>query len=369
MLWIFDAAQAGKATEARVLAQLRARGRVVVPVLNKVDRLKRDELEEVVRVLRRELGALGGPIAIAARAALRARLGGDEAAYVSSGFVALLERLERDVFSRSRELKRGACAGRLLEILDAALETETRAVGRHDARIAALEAMETPLRDAARKLDAAVDSVVTHLGADLDVAFQQAGEEVLAFVRPRRSRFARHGADPEDRAFLAEALELRLGQAADDLVARLVPRVRGTLAGPIAPLGTSDDELDRRVRAAVMRALSLYVGFQRGLLRGGALRRFFSDVLPSATLEVAALADALRVAAANPRAELEPPLTDALSELVASLEADRVLAVSAARRERETTRNRVYAPLRALREVLASLIGRGFPDAAGPPIA
>ncbi len=381
-LWIFSAGQAGKDTEAKMLGAIRASGRVVVPILNKVDRLEEGQLEEVKRSLARELdgapgtGAEGGvsgfdvgpPIPFSAKRALLARLSDDESALRESGYEALLEALGERIFARSRELKRDACAGRLVEIVDEALATEEQELASFEARLGRLDEAETLLSPSRAgggvemALERAVDESITHLSKDLDVAFVQAAEEVLAFVRPRRSRFASHGADPEDRAFLAEALERRLGQAADGLSTRLLPRVRAALADAADHLELSHAELDRRVRAAVMQPLALYVGFQRGVLRGGRLRRFFEDYLPSATLEVEGLSKALSTVRADPRRELGPALEDSLRELVAALGQELTSLREGARIARERTAATVFGPLRALRTVLAEALRSAGPS-------
>jgi YD repeat-containing protein len=357
-LWIFSAGQAGKETEAKMLGAIRESGRVVVPILNKVDRLNEEQLAEVKRSLDDELGGVGSPIPVSAKRALLARLADDEGAFHESGYESLLAALDERVFARSRELKRGACAGRLVEIVDAALATEEEELASFEARVARLDEAGELLSGGRVEmaLERAVDESATHLSKDLDVAFVQAAEEVLAFVRPRRSRFASHGADPEDRAFLAEALERRLGQAADGLSVRLLPRARGVLSEAAERLGVSHEELDRRVRAAVMQPLALYVGFQRGVLRGGGLRRFFEDYLPSASLEVDDLSEALNAVRADPRTELKPALEDSLRELVASLGQERESLLDEAKIARERTAATVFGPLRALRAVLAEAL-------------
>jgi len=356
VLWIFDASQAGKDTEARALREIADSGRVVVCVLNKTDRLTADELGAVRGVLVEQLPWADDPIAISARDALRARLRGDAEGRAASGFDALLASLEKRVFSRSRQLKRAACASRLLGILDEALASEDQVVRDHDSRVALLADAASPLADAWEPLADAVDEALGHLDADLAAAVAEAAHEVLAFVRPRSHRFARHGADPEDRAFLLEVLERRTGAAAEAFRRRLIPRARGVLAAPVEAIGIPQAVLDARVRSAVTAPVSSWVGYQRGLLAGGRMQRFFDEVLPRATLEVGAIAETLAVLAADPRTELRPALLDSLADLGNGIEADRAAAHGVLRAERETLRSRVYAPLRALRAVLAELI-------------
>ena len=358
-LWVFDAGQAGKGTEGKMLATLVESRRVVVPILNKTDRLREGQLEQVLEVLGDELPRAGLSTkvsAISAKQALRARLASDDAAYAASGFGELLARLETEIFSRSRELKRAACAGRLLDTLERALATEESAVRDHDDQVARLEAAAAPLAEAMPRLSDAVDDAIAELESELERAFDEAATEVLSFVRPRKTRFERHGADREDRAFLGDVLERRLAAAVNESGKRLSAKARGILAGATASLPMPRETLDARVRAAVQTPLAAHVGFQRGLLEGGALRRFFDDVLPRATLERDALAESLRPAGADPRLELRPALTDAMSDLIAGLDRERLTAITESQRARDALRAGVYEPLRALRSVLAELL-------------
>ncbi|MCB9632336.1 MAG: dynamin family protein [Sandaracinus sp.] len=346
VLWIFDAGQAGKQTETKVHEAIRERGRLVVPVLNKVDRLKPGELDEVAAVVREGFGA--EPLAVSGRRALKARVAADDEAYEASGFPALLSALDTLVFGRARELKRAACAGRLAEALESALVTEEALVERHaqeHTRIA--EARERLLR-LGPDLVLAVDDALRAYERELDEAFDAAAAEVLAFVRPRASRLSRHGAHAEDRAFLADLLERRLRDAVERCERRLLAQVRGRLAD-------TDTAANEPLRAALRPALAAHWGFQRGVLEGGALKRFFEEVLPRAELDPSVLATALARGRVDSAEELRPALLEAL-ELV---QRERVEACDARVRaldvERRRVAERVFGPLRALREVLAEL--------------
>lgn len=354
VLWVFDARQAGKLTESKILEGIRGSGRYVVPVLNKRDQLDPDELSRVRAALEEGLSFLDlSPVPISARQALRARMDG---AADDSGFDALIAQLEANVFSRSRELKRRACAARLLELLDGALATEAESRLAHERALERLDAAREALDAAATACERAADEAVQLLEAAQTRAFREAAEEVLAFVRPRESRFQSHGADPEDRAFLAEVLERRLGEALDSCEARLTGRARGVLSAAVADLPEVGlDALDARVRTALATPLSAFWGFQRGLLAGGALHRFFEDVLPKAELEVDRLAAALEAARADVRTELAPALGGSLSGLASRLSAETAERREARVREWRRLSARTFGPLRALREVLHEL--------------
>jgi tetratricopeptide (TPR) repeat protein len=353
VLWIFDAAQAGKQSETRMHQELRARGRLVVPVLNKVDRLKPGELDEVCTVVRAGFGA--EPLAVSARKALRARVTGDDVAYTESGFPRLLEALDAIVFGRARELKRAACAGRLAEALEAALSTEQERAERHvHARTVALDARERLLR-LGPDLLLAIDDALRAYERELDEAFEAAAHEVLGFVRPRASRLSRHGAHAEDRAFLADLLERRLRDAIERCERRLLAQARARLA----QADGEGDEVTERLRTSLRTALATHWGYQRGVLEGGALRRFFDEVLPRAELDVAVLGTALARGRVDSRAELRPALVEALElvqrERVEAREGEVRALDDARRREAE----RVFGPLRALHEVLREVAPKG----------
>ncbi len=95
LLFVFDAGQAGKATERAVLAEARAAGLPVQAFVNKADRLNADDLARVLAQVATTLAESGvttvrAPVALSARKALEARLaGGDEAALAASGFAAV----------------------------------------------------------------------------------------------------------------------------------------------------------------------------------------------------------------------------------------------------------------------------------------
>ncbi|UJR79875.1 Hypothetical protein I5071_19150 [Sandaracinus amylolyticus] len=356
-LWVFDAGQAGKASEGRILASVRASKRTVIAALNKVDRLKPEQLAQVKASLAREMPEIGPePVALSARAALRARVANDDAAFEASGFPALVRRLESDVFSQSRLLKRRACAGRLLELLRDALATEAEVEGTFEARRTKLERAATTLASVGGPVQAAIERAIEELESAQSRAFDDAAAEVLSFVRPRTNRFATHGADPEDRAFLAEVIQNRLDQASESTAARLGEALVAALAPALG--GTElEAAIAVRIEAAIAPPVAAFGGFQAGLLSGGALRRFFDEVLPTATLSVKPIADALGQARAFPRESLRPALEHATAELLRELERDVTATGEAARRDWERLRARTYEPLRALHEVLEELVG------------
>ncbi len=127
VVWLFSATRSGAATEAGMLSSLRAGGRQVLGVLNKVDTLEDDEKTELADYLRKQLGeVLVEVVPVCAREALeyRTEAGRDG----DDPFAAVESALERHFLQRARELKRSLTARRLDEALASAREAVVEAV-------------------------------------------------------------------------------------------------------------------------------------------------------------------------------------------------------------------------------------------------
>jgi hypothetical protein len=304
-----------------------------------------------------ELG--GQPVPLSAKAALKARLAGDDEAYRASGFATLLERLERDVFARARPLKRRACAGRLFALLDDALSTEPEAVAAHRRTADEARAAAKALRDIGGRWSVEVDRALDEMDSGQSTAIVEAAREVLSFVRPRTGRFGTHDADPEDRAFLTELLVGRFEQLSDRVATRTAAALaERLLAATSPPKDTSGwaSLVRSRVEAAVGAPFAHFAGYQAGLLEAGAVRRFFDEVLPTLTLSEAPVADALAGLRASPRDVLRPQLETSLEALLEGLGRELDARASGAARDEAALRTRTYDPLRALRDVLSELV-------------
>ncbi len=134
VVWLFSATRSGAATEAGMLQSLRAGGRQVLGVLNKVDTLDDAEKVELAQYLRKQLGeVLVEVVPVCARKALEHRTSSAPAG--DDPFAAVEGALERHFLQHARELKRSLTARRLGEALAAARQAVLEAVNalEHDA--------------------------------------------------------------------------------------------------------------------------------------------------------------------------------------------------------------------------------------------
>jgi GTP-binding protein EngB required for normal cell division len=232
VVWVFSATRSGAASEVGMLSELRASGRQVLGVLNKVDTLEQAEQAELADYLREQLGkVLVEVVPLRARAALEHRTA--ESVEGEDPFEAVESALEIHFLRRARELKRGLTARRLTEALGAARSATSSA-------IEALEQRATDARDAAR-------------GGRI-------GAQALL------SRFAdrvRDGVLDIDDVLTRESLSLGLLQTGE-----------GLLKGPIDPL-------DAEYLGACIRDAAL-AGLQRALLEVAHVDATASEVLDRA---------------------------------------------------------------------------------------
>src|SRR5262249_44227073 len=109
VLWLFTVDQAAKATEGEALAKIKAAGKKILGVVNKIDRCQPAELERIVAHVQAALGEhLETIVPFAAKEALAARKLNDVARLEKSNHAALTQALEERFFSRARAIKRQA---------------------------------------------------------------------------------------------------------------------------------------------------------------------------------------------------------------------------------------------------------------------
>lgn len=145
VVWLFSATRSGAASEVGMLASLRAGGRRVLGVLNKVDTLDAAEQRELAEYLRTQLGeVLVDVVPVRARDALDFRVAkaSGKPASGEDPFAPVELALEQNFLARARELKRELTTRRLGEslhsargaVLEACTTLETRAAVGDDAR-------------------------------------------------------------------------------------------------------------------------------------------------------------------------------------------------------------------------------------------
>jgi len=294
IVWVFTAAQGGKASEKRALASIRDEGKRVLGVLNKADQLSPDETREVVEFITAELGDLVEAIVpFAARRALDWKKSGGAAASVRTpaaappaaatppapdlqsadartaprdpapdpqhaghlgapritdpalpratpavddgNWSALDAALEQRFFQQARQLKRDGCA-RALRIV--VTEARTVVAGLQSAAQAAADAA----RDGRDELVASARELSTvgvlaerkALSEATSLLYRRAAREVLDLVRPRRLPFSSHTATAADRDYLIALLSSGFDAAIESgrrrVASELARRSRGSEA-------------------------------------------------------------------------------------------------------------------------------------------
>lgn len=357
VLWVFNAAQAGKQTEQALLDELARDHRTVVPVLNKVDRLTDEERTRVTAWLR---DTLGEPLCVSAKQATKARRDGDTTALETSGWSAFMHAMDAQIFSRSGVLKQRAVAGRMLEALQIAVEAEEARLVSPTESAEALERQVDAMDHLVRTLTNAAREVEAELERALVTAFDRAATEILELVQPRRTLLEEHSVDIEDRALIHDLLLRELGGPVVRAEAELFARAQVVLQAWLDDIGTlgavSPDHL---LRLHIARAFAEFHGVQRGLLRGDGWRHFFEVELGRTSLSHAQVAQALSRLRAPVAELLRAKLNESLGAFASVLDQQRVARANELRRGCTERAQRVLQPLHALREVLAEIRGTG----------
>ncbi|HEX4457509.1 MAG TPA: tetratricopeptide repeat protein, partial [Polyangia bacterium] len=198
VLWLFTVDQAAKATEGEALTKIKAAGKKILGVLNKIDRCTPEELSRIVAHVQAALGDnLETVVPFAAREALAARKSGDAPKLATSNYPALAGALEERFFSRARAIKREAATTRLRQLLG-----DARGRGQAELDRRALEPIaEAEAAVRAEQLKFTREFIVherRRLNDAADAVYAACAREVLDFVRPRRWPFGSNEAAPAD---------------------------------------------------------------------------------------------------------------------------------------------------------------------------
>lgn len=353
VVWVFTAAQGGKASEKRALASIRDEGKRVLGVLNKADQLSPDDTRDVVAFISGELaGLVETVVPFAARPALAWKKAGAPALASAAAadrdavapgerrdgnWAALEAELEERFFQQARQLKRDGCARVLRGVVGAAR-----------AQITAEQTTAREAADAARRgrdeLLAAAHELATvgvlaerkALSEATSQLYRRAAREVLDLVRPRRLPFSSHTATAADRDYLIAllssgfetAIESGRRRVAAELAARarLVEPAARTLSTALGVdvVGDLARTADDRIGLALSRVFDRARAFLAGYLEGGYVEAFFRNDVPRLELAEDAVYHALVRGSPDVDRELGAPLeraaTDALTAMARRLE-------------------------------------------------
>jgi GTP-binding protein EngB required for normal cell division len=234
VVWLFSATRSGAATEVGMLQSLRAGGRQVLGVLNKVDTLDESERVELADYLREQLGeVLVEVVPLCAREALDHRTG---ARTGPDPFAPVEQALERNFLQRARELKRSLTARRLGEALALARRGAITAIEALEARADAALAGSREARPSAFGLLVAFGEALERevLGVDDLLTRESLG---LGVVVAKKGR-TKGPLDPLDEEYLAgvfrEGLTDALRRALSE-VGRRDPSAGTVLDGVFVP--------------------------------------------------------------------------------------------------------------------------------------
>ncbi len=285
-IWLLDATQALKQTERLVLEEAKARDLPVQILVNKADRLKPDELAQVMANVEASLRESGlrswsPPLPLSARLALQAKVG-DEAtraeSEAKSGWDAVQRLLDEQIVGRSEELKERGLRRRAAlvtaTLTDRVREEATRERAHIDAARERAHALAQRAGNVERESDEIAQVITGALGPSTTAWRRDI--DVLAVGRDRAQ---------------AERDPMVVRYKVDRAVAHLAPplaRVLASLASPeSAPLEGAAESDWRALAQALVRTFTLAGG------TGTELR-------PLAESAVASLADRLLELAVAP---------------------------------------------------------------------
>ena len=290
VVWMFTAAQGGKASEKKALQSIRDEGKRVLGVLNKADQLERRRARRGDRVHRRR--------------ARRARRG-DRAGVGARGDGWKRDRARRQLARADRRARAAvlpASARAQARCLCARVARRDRtsrkrrsrpSVAQESAAVVAAHAGRDELEASARAFaDQAVVAERKELSEQMVQLYRRASREVLDLVRPRRLPFSSHTATAADREYLLALLSSGFESAIEGgkkrVAADLAKRSRSAEAGARALgalLGTDVvGDLERvaadRIGLAMARVFDRARAYLRGYLEGGYVDSFFRNDVP-----------------------------------------------------------------------------------------
>ena len=333
IVWVFTAAQGGKASEKKALRSIRDEGKRVLGVLNKADQLSPEETTEVTSFISGELdGLVEAIVPFSARKALAWKQKDRPAGEADGNWGALLGNLEERFFQQARQLKRDACA-RLLRgvVAEAQVTIETSRQRASSAADAARAGRDELIASARTFSEASVLAERKVLSEQMTALYRRAAREVIELVRPRRLPFSSHSATVADRDYLIALLSSGFESAVEEgrarVAADLLGRSRSAEAAArilasaldVDVLGDLHRTADDRIGLALSRVFDRARAYTRGYIEGGYVEAFFRNDVPRLELAEDAVYHALVRGAPDLDRELGEPLARAASDALAAL--------------------------------------------------
>ncbi len=333
IVWVFTAAQGGKASEKKALRSIRDEGKRVLGVLNKADQLSPEETHEVTSFIGKELdGLVEAIVPFSARNALAWKQKDRPADVEDGNWGALLGNLEERFFQQARQLKRDACARLLRGVVAEAQATIDASRQRaDDAATAARRGRDELIASARTFTEASVLAERKALSEQMTALYRRAAREVIELVRPRRLPFSSHSATTADRdyliALLSSGFETAVENGRQRVAADLLARSKSA-EGAARELGSALDvdvlgdlhrTADDRIGLALSRVFDRARAYTRGYVEGGYVEAFFRNDVPRLELAEDAVYHALVRGAPDLDRELGEPLARAASDALAAL--------------------------------------------------
>jgi GTP-binding protein EngB required for normal cell division len=266
-IWLLDATQAMKQSEREVLEEARRAHLPVQMLVNKADRLSTADLARVMAnvvesLASTKVGSWGPPLALSAKKALASQLGEpDPGALAESGWPAVQALLDRQIVTRSAELKERSLRRRAATLVGALVDAWSTRDASDLAEAEQQRARAHAAAHAANRVERDADAVAERLAASLSAQAEEWAHDLeLVFIGRDPDAAAR---DPVlaryrvDRAVVAIAPALSRALSAivpevDLPPARLAPHARAVVraAAWCSPAGVPE-MLSAIARAAV----------------------------------------------------------------------------------------------------------------------
>jgi small GTP-binding protein len=349
VVWLFSVDQAAKASEGEALAAIRAEGRKVLGVLNKIDRADESERAQILKHVQGALGEkLEAIVPYSAREVLLARRENppDDARLKSANHDGLERALEERFFSRARKIQGEVSLGRLRNLVERGKKIAAPLIARAENQRDSAAGIAARIVEAGQAFEREyLRTERSRLYAATDAMAASAAREVLDFVRPRTWVFGSNQAAPADRDFLLALLDERLGSVLEESRRRTDAELRRSVESAGGTVADSTRLLDAEV-------YTRFRAFARGVLRGGRVDEFFTRVLPKIKLDERELRRALDRDAPWVNESADAELLGPLGAFARRYFADAVAAVEHSRDDADLDafdlEARIVAPLDAL---------------------